>query len=153
MKKIILMGVICGLMLSVSGCNTSDNKEKAVRYITEKKSVEKTETTTETKDYKKLINTVYAQLGNNDKKSVVNINEAKVKKINIKSEKNIALVDKNKKQGLSQWGVSPSVRPDGLEVKELTQEIIDQTDDAILGDLVVYVDASNNKIIAYGLRD
>lgn len=35
------MGVICGLMLSVSGCNTSDNKEKAVRYITEKKSVEK----------------------------------------------------------------------------------------------------------------
>ena len=45
MKKIILMGVICGLMLSVSGCNTSDNKEKAVRYITEKKSVEKTETT------------------------------------------------------------------------------------------------------------
>ena len=93
MKKIILMGVICGLMLSVSGCNTSDNKEKAVRYITEKKSVEKTETTTETKDYKKLINTVYAQLGNNDKKSVVNINEAKVKKINIKSEKNIASAD------------------------------------------------------------
>ena len=35
------------------------------------------------------------------------------------------LVDKNKKQGLSQWGVSPSVRSDGLEVKELTQEIID----------------------------
>ena len=97
MKKIILMGVICGLMLSVSGCNTSDNKEKAVRYITEKKSVEKTETTTETKDYKKLINTVYAQLGNNDKKSVVNIDEAKVKKIDIKSEKNIGLVDKNKK--------------------------------------------------------
>lgn len=83
MKKIILMGVICGLMLSVSGCNTSDNKEKAVRYITEKKSVEKTETTTETKDYKKLINTVYAQLGNNDKKSVVNINEAKVKKLTL----------------------------------------------------------------------
>ena len=94
MKKIILMGVICGLMLSVSGCNTSDNKEKAVRYITEKKSVEKTETTTEIKDYKKLINTVYAQLGNNDKKSVVNINEAKVKKIDIKSEKNIATVYK-----------------------------------------------------------
>lgn len=35
------------------------------------------------------------------------------------------LVDKNKKQGLSQWGVSPSVRADGLEIKELTQEIID----------------------------
>lgn len=35
------------------------------------------------------------------------------------------LVDKNKKQGLCQWGVSPSIRPDGLEVKELTQEIID----------------------------
>ena len=135
MKKIILMGVICGLMLSVSGCNTSDNKEKAVRYITEKKSVEKTETTTETKDYKKLINTVYAQLGNNDKKSVVNINEAKVKKINIKSEKNIALVDKNKK------------------LPEESFKIIYQTDYAILGDLVVYVDASNNKIIAYGLRD
>ena len=135
MKKIILMGVICGLMLSVSGCNTSDNKEKAVRYITEKKSVEKTETTTEIKDYKKLINTVYAQLGNNDKKSVVNINEAKVKKINIKSEKNIGLVDKNKK------------------LPEESFKIIYQTDDAILGDLVVYVDASNNKIIAYGLRD
>ena len=135
MKKIILMGVICGLMLSVSGCNTSDNKEKAVRYITEKKSVEKTETTTETKDYKKLINTVYAQLGNNDKKSVVNINEAKHKKINIKSEKNIALVDKNKK------------------LPEESFKIIYQTDDAILGDLVVYVDDSNNKIIAYGLRD
>ncbi len=135
MKKIILMGVICGLMLSVSGCNTSDNKEKAVRYITEKKSVEKTETTTETKDYKKLINTVYAQLGNNDKKSVVNIDEAKVKKIDIKSEKNIGLVDKNKK------------------MPEESFKIIYQTDDAILGDLVVYVDASNNKIVAYGLRD
>ena len=134
MKKIILMGVICGLMLSVSGCNTSDNKEKAVRYITEKKSVEKTETTTEIKDYKKLINTVYAQLGN-DKKSVVNINEAKVKKIDIKSEKNIGLVDKNKK------------------LPEESFKIIYQTDDAILGDLVVYVDASNNKIVAYGLRD
>ena len=134
MKKIILMGVICGLMLSVSGCNTSDNKEKAVRYITEKKSVEKTETTTEIKDYKKLINTVYAQLGNNDK-SVVNINEAKVKKIDIKSEKNIGLVDKNKK------------------MPEESFKIIYQTDDAILGDLVVYVDASNNKIVAYGLRD
>lgn len=35
------------------------------------------------------------------------------------------LVDKNKKEGLSQWGVSPSVRDDGLEIKELTQEIID----------------------------
>lgn len=35
------------------------------------------------------------------------------------------LVDKNKKEGLSQWGVSPSVRADGLEIKELTQEIID----------------------------
>lgn len=35
------------------------------------------------------------------------------------------LVDKNKKQGLSQYGVSPSVRADGLEIKELTQELID----------------------------
>lgn len=35
------------------------------------------------------------------------------------------LVDKNKKEGLSQWGVSPSIRGDGLEIKELTQEIID----------------------------
>ncbi|MDL0196079.1 FAD-dependent oxidoreductase [Clostridioides difficile] len=34
------------------------------------------------------------------------------------------LVDKDKKRGLSQWGVSPSVRPDGLEIKELTEEII-----------------------------
>lgn len=36
------------------------------------------------------------------------------------------LVDKDKKRGLSQWGVSPSVRPDGLEIKELTEEIIDE---------------------------
>ncbi|MER0280177.1 FAD-dependent oxidoreductase [Clostridioides difficile] len=35
------------------------------------------------------------------------------------------LVDKNKKQGLSQYGVSPSTRVDGLEIKELTQELID----------------------------
>ncbi|MDB3086384.1 NADH:flavin oxidoreductase [Clostridioides difficile] len=35
------------------------------------------------------------------------------------------LVDKNKKQGLSQYGVSPSTRADGLEIKELTQELID----------------------------
>ncbi|EGT2201263.1 FAD-dependent oxidoreductase [Clostridioides difficile] len=34
------------------------------------------------------------------------------------------LVDKDKKRGLSQWGVSPSVRPDGLEIKELTEEMI-----------------------------
>ncbi|HBF6775536.1 TPA: FAD-dependent oxidoreductase [Clostridioides difficile] len=34
------------------------------------------------------------------------------------------LVDKDKKRGLSQWGVSPSVRSDGLEIKELTEEII-----------------------------
>ncbi|MCJ0053724.1 FAD-dependent oxidoreductase [Clostridioides difficile] len=34
------------------------------------------------------------------------------------------LIDKDKKRGLSQWGVSPSVRPDGLEIKELTEEII-----------------------------
>ena len=36
------------------------------------------------------------------------------------------LTDKNKKQGLSQWGPSAGVRPDGLEVKELTQELIDE---------------------------
>ena len=35
------------------------------------------------------------------------------------------LVDKNKKDNLSQYGVSPSVRADGLEIKELTQELID----------------------------
>ncbi|OKP89303.1 NADH:flavin oxidoreductase [Paenibacillus sp. P3E] len=35
------------------------------------------------------------------------------------------LTDKNKKQGLAQWGPSPGVRPDGREVKELTQELID----------------------------
>ncbi|WP_019910971.1 oxidoreductase [Paenibacillus sp. HW567] len=34
------------------------------------------------------------------------------------------LTDKNKKQGLAQWGPSPGVRPDGREVKELTQELI-----------------------------
>ena len=35
------------------------------------------------------------------------------------------LTDKNKKQGLAQWGPSETVRPDGLPVKELTQELID----------------------------
>lgn len=35
------------------------------------------------------------------------------------------LTDKNKKEGLAQWGPSAGVRPDGREVKELTQEIID----------------------------
>ncbi|MGN7763362.1 oxidoreductase [Paenibacillus sp. 22594] len=35
------------------------------------------------------------------------------------------LTDKNKKQGLAQWGPSPGVRSDGREVKELTQELID----------------------------
>ncbi|AWI05418.1 NAD(P)/FAD-dependent oxidoreductase [Clostridium drakei] len=35
------------------------------------------------------------------------------------------LTDKNKKQGLAQWGPSAGVRPDGREVKELTQELID----------------------------
>lgn len=34
------------------------------------------------------------------------------------------LTDKNKKQGLSQWGPSEGVRPDGLPVKELTEELI-----------------------------
>lgn len=35
------------------------------------------------------------------------------------------LTDKNKKQGLAQWGPSAGIRPDGLEIKELTQELID----------------------------
>ncbi|NTW70975.1 MAG: FAD-dependent oxidoreductase [Eubacteriaceae bacterium] len=35
------------------------------------------------------------------------------------------LVDKDKKKGLTQWGVSANVRPDGLQVQELTQELID----------------------------
>lgn len=34
------------------------------------------------------------------------------------------LTDKNKKQGLAQWGPSEGVRPDGLPVKELTLELI-----------------------------
>lgn len=34
------------------------------------------------------------------------------------------LVDKNKKDSLSQWGPSPGTRPDGREVKELTHELI-----------------------------
>lgn len=36
------------------------------------------------------------------------------------------LVDKDKKEGLSQWGPSAGVRPDGREVKELTQELIQE---------------------------
>ncbi len=36
------------------------------------------------------------------------------------------LVDKDKKQSLSQWGVSQGVRPDGLEIKELTKELIQE---------------------------
>jgi len=35
------------------------------------------------------------------------------------------LTDKNKKQGLAQWGPSIGFRPDGLPVKELTEELID----------------------------
>lgn len=34
------------------------------------------------------------------------------------------LTDKNKKQGLAQYGPSATVRPDGLEVRELTRETI-----------------------------
>ncbi|UWG97103.1 FAD-dependent oxidoreductase [Dehalobacter sp. DCM] len=34
------------------------------------------------------------------------------------------LTDKDKKHGLAQWGPSAGVRPDGLEVKELTEELI-----------------------------
>lgn len=34
------------------------------------------------------------------------------------------LTDKNKKSGLSQWGPSATTRPDGLEVAELTPELI-----------------------------
>ncbi|TWH46290.1 FAD-dependent oxidoreductase [Sporomusa sp. KB1] len=34
------------------------------------------------------------------------------------------LTDKDKKGGLSQWGPSDGVRPDGLRVKELTEELI-----------------------------
>ncbi len=36
------------------------------------------------------------------------------------------LVDKDKKEGLSQWGPSAGVRPDGREVKELTEELIQE---------------------------
>jgi len=35
------------------------------------------------------------------------------------------LADKNKKGRLAQWGASDGVRPDGVEVKALTQEMID----------------------------
>lgn len=34
------------------------------------------------------------------------------------------LTDKNKKAGLCQWSASPGVRPDGIEVKALTEEMI-----------------------------
>jgi 2,4-dienoyl-CoA reductase-like NADH-dependent reductase (Old Yellow Enzyme family)/thioredoxin reductase len=34
------------------------------------------------------------------------------------------LTDKDKKQGLCQWGPSATTRPDGMEVRELTQELI-----------------------------
>ena len=34
------------------------------------------------------------------------------------------LTDRDKKRGLAQWGPSAGVRPDGLEVKELTEEMI-----------------------------
>lgn len=36
------------------------------------------------------------------------------------------LVDKEKKNSLSQWGPSPGTRPDGREVKELTVELIQE---------------------------
>lgn len=34
------------------------------------------------------------------------------------------LIDKDKKNGLSQWGPSEGVRPDGLKIKALTEELI-----------------------------
>ncbi|WP_024873317.1 FAD-dependent oxidoreductase [Tolumonas lignilytica] len=36
------------------------------------------------------------------------------------------LTDKNKKEGLCQWGPSAGIRPDGREVRELTQELINE---------------------------
>lgn len=36
------------------------------------------------------------------------------------------LVDKDKKESLSQWGPSPGTRPDGREVKALTEELIQE---------------------------
>lgn len=36
------------------------------------------------------------------------------------------LADKNKKAGMAQWGPSPSVRADGLEIKALTKAMIDE---------------------------
>ena len=36
------------------------------------------------------------------------------------------LVDKDKKEGLAQWGPSAGMRPDGREVKELTKELIQE---------------------------
>ena len=36
------------------------------------------------------------------------------------------LTDKDKKEGLCQWGPSNGTRPDGREVRELTQELIDE---------------------------
>lgn len=36
------------------------------------------------------------------------------------------LVDKDKKESLSQWGPSPGLRPDGREVKELTTDLISE---------------------------
>lgn len=36
------------------------------------------------------------------------------------------LADKDKKAGMAQWGPSPSVRADGLEIRELTKEMIDE---------------------------
>ncbi|MDD3027482.1 MAG: NAD(P)/FAD-dependent oxidoreductase [Erysipelotrichaceae bacterium] len=36
------------------------------------------------------------------------------------------LVDKDKKEGMAQWGPSAGLRPDGREVKELTKELIQE---------------------------
>lgn len=36
------------------------------------------------------------------------------------------LVDKDRKAGMAQWGPSPSVRADGMEIRELTQDMIDE---------------------------
>lgn len=36
------------------------------------------------------------------------------------------LVDKDKKESISQWGPSPGTRPDGREVKELTHDLIQE---------------------------
>ena len=124
------------MLFTISGCKESkDNKEEVTKVVQEKITTKNNEATTVMDDDQNVVKKAYAKLANNDKESVVNVDEAVVNKIDINKEKSISLVHKNEK------------------ITGEIFKIIYKTNDPVLGDLVVYYDSSNDEIVAYGLRD